>query len=769
MSPESGIGATPRRREDLRFVTGQGRYLDDIQIEGLLHAHILRSPHAHAEITEIDIGDALKLPGVHAVLTSQDVKQDGLQAMQPAAKVNAQTNEALTFLAQPLLADGKVRYAGEAVALVIADHRHLAEDAAEKIRVTYKPLPAVLTASAARQEQAPIIAANVARNTCLDWRWGHHDEVAAAFARAAHRVSAAVTHQRTITNPMEPRGVLGQWDAADGRYILHLSSQNLHANRDLTAAALNVSPEDVRFIAPDVGGGFGAKNFFYPEHALIPWAARRLGRPIKWIATRSEAFLSDHQARDHSAHAELALDAEGNFLALRIESDANIGAYMIGSTGAVQTAQYVHLQGSVYSIPAIALEVRAVLTNTVPVGVTRSPGFAESVNIIERLIDRAARQCGFDRIELRRRNFLPSQQMPTRNALGFSIDSGTFRETFDAAIQVADLPGFATRRAQSESQGKRRGLGIAYHIKGTGGSPHENAKISFPGDDRIVLTTGTQSIGQGHETSFPQILADLLGIADQHIELAKPDTDLIPIGGGHGSSRATYMAGTAIWHATQQVIAKGKAFAARIFEMPEAAIIYDRGIFSVTQKNASMDLFRLAHLARSAGEPLDSYHRWTREHMTFPNGVQIAEVEIDTETGETRLVSHHAVEDYGVLINPMIATGQAHGALAQGIGHALMETAQYDPHTGQPLSASFQDYALPRAADLPVFDIQFNPSRCVTNPLGVKGAGEAAINGIYPAIGNAILDALAPLGVQAIDAPAQPCRIWLALQNAQAR
>ncbi len=445
------IGDTPRRREDARFVTGAGAYLDDLRFDGLVHAVLLRSPHAHAWIAGIDVAAACAAPGVLAVLTGGDAEADGLQPMRPTVEANVQTGEPFAFAPQPLLAGEKVRHVGEPVALIVAETRAQALDAAELITVDYMPLPAVTTAAAASVAGAPEISVEVPGNICLDWHTGDSKAVDAAFAVAAHVVSLRLDNHRIVTNPMEPRGAVGIHDPALDHYTLHVSSQNIHGNRDATARALGVPPAAVRFVAPDVGGGFGAKNFTYAEHALVLWAAKRVGRPVKWIATRSEGFVSDHQARDHQADAALALDTAGRFLALRVTSVANIGAYMAGGSGAVQTNQYIHLQGTIYRMPAIALHIRAVLTNTTPIGVTRAPGFAELVNIMEKLIDHAARQCGFDRADLRRRNMVPADAMPMTNALGFVVDSGHFTETFDRALLQADLPGFATRRADSES------------------------------------------------------------------------------------------------------------------------------------------------------------------------------------------------------------------------------------------------------------------------------------------------------------------------------
>ena len=759
MATRSVMGDAPKRREDLRFITGSGHYLDDLVFEGLAHAVVLRSPHAHALIERIATERAREAPGVLAVLTADDVRADGLEPLLPSARANPQTGEPFAFAPQPLLAESKVRYVGEPMALIVAGTRAEALDAAELVTVDYTPLPAVTTAAAARASGAPEISDEVPGNVCLDWRTGDAAAVDAAFRAAAHIVELQLDNHRIVTNPIEPRGVIGLWNANDGRYTAYVSSQSIHTVRDNTARAMGVAPGAVRFVAPDVGGGFGAKNFIYPEHVLILWAARRVGRPVKWIATRSEVFLADHQARDHLAAAALALDAEGRFLALRVRSVANVGAYMV-SAGGVQTFQYVHLPGTVYRIPAIDLEIAAVLTNTAPIGVTRGPGFAEGVNIIERLIDAAARQCGFDRAELRRRNMVPAAEMPVTNPFGNTVDSGAFAETLERALAAADVEGFPARRRESETRGSLRGLGYAYHIKGTGGSPTENVDIRFEADGTVSLITGTQTIGQGHETTFPQILADRLGLPNERIRLVQGDTDRIPLGGGHGSSRATYMGGTAICRASEEIIAKGTRIAADALEAAEADIRFEDGRFVVTGTDRSIGLTDVAAIARDKGTPLDTYHAWTREWMTFPNGAHVVEVEIAHETGEVTLARYTAVDDYGVLINPMIATGQAHGAIAQGVGQALLEHAVYDPGSGQLVAGSFMDYAMPHADDLPSFHVGFNGTRCTTNPLGVKGCGEAGAIAAFPAIANAILNALAPLGVTDLTGPATPGGIW---------
>jgi carbon-monoxide dehydrogenase large subunit len=551
---------------------------------------------------------------------------------------------------------------------------------------------------------------------------------------------------------MEPRGAIARYDARSDRYDLHASTQNVHGLRDLVAEALNVEHESVRLHASDVGGGFGNRNFIYPEYPLLLWAARRCARAVKWISTRSEVFISDHQARDFAAHAQLAVDDRGRFVGLRIDSQANMGAYLAGVGCGIQTGQYTVTPGGLYDIAAIDLHISAVLTNTVPVGVTRGPGFAEAVNVIERLIDKAARELGMCRIELRKKNLSTPQQMPWTNSVGTRIDSGDFPACLEQAIERADVAQFEQRREHALRDGRWLGLGLACHVKATGGLPEENIEFAFV-EDHLLFTTGTMAIGQGHETSFRQIIGSLFGLLPTQIEYRAADSDLIAMGGGHGSSRATYMASTAMVRASEVVISKGQAIVAAHFNVALKDVRFEGGHFRIRASNEILSLLEAADLARDAGHVLDTYQHITREATTFPNGCHVAEVEIDPHTGKVTLLAYSAVDDYGTQINPMLVNGQMHGAIAQGSGQALLERAAYDSGNGQLLSASFMDYCMPRADDLPSFNTTTIATRCTTNPLGVKGCGEAGAVAGFPAIGNAIADALAAHG---IDAPAEP-------------
>jgi carbon-monoxide dehydrogenase large subunit len=763
------IGESPIRVEDVRFLTGAGRYVDDLPFEKLAHLFVLRSPHAHAYLQDIDTHEAKRQTGVLAVLTGVDQADAGINPIEPYARENFRDGKPFAYTPQLPLATDHVRYVGQPVAIVIAHTLAQARDAAELIDIEFAPLPAITTVEAALEQNAPSISDQVPDNVVLRWNVGSQSATDKLFSNTFHKTKLRITNHRVITNSMEPRMGVGYFNSNTTSYTLHVSSQSLHMARDCIAEALGADSDKVRVIAPDVGGGFGVKNIAYGEHVLLLWAARVTGCPVKWVNERSAGFISDHQARDHFADAELALDKNGKFLALRIKSWANLGAYLCGAAGRVCCDQYASLPGTVYEIPEIFLSIGAVATNTVPIGVTRGPGFAEAVNILERLIDRAAREMGFDRADLRRRNM--RKETPFTSLTGTYVDSGQFSINLDVAMR--SISGFEERCRQSESNGRLRGLGFAYHIKATGGAPEEKVELTFEGEI-LTLTTGTQSIGQGHETTFPQIISELLGVPTENIRYRHGDTGLISKGGGHGSSRATYMGGTAMFLAIEKIIAKGKPVAAKLLEAAEADITFADGNFTIAGTDRTVGIFTVAKFARETGVQsetgdvgLDTPQEFEREFMTFPNGCHVAEIEIDTDTGKVTVVRYSAVDDYGKIINPMVASGQIHGAIAQGIGQALLEHAVYDETSGQLLSGSFMDYAMPRAGDVPSFDVTFNGIDCTTNPLGVKGCGEAGAIAGFPAVGNAISDALSPFDVHGFNGPATPERVWRVIQNAR--
>jgi len=763
------IGESPKRVEDVRFLTGEGRYVDDLPFEKLAYLFVLRSPHAHAYLQSIDTQEAKKRSGVLAVLTGADQADAGIKPIEPYARENFRDGEPFAYTPQLPLATDRVRYVGQPVAIVIAHSLAEARDAAELIGIEFAPLPATTTVEAALEKDAAPISDQVPGNVVLSWNVGNQSAADKISESAFHKTKLKITNHRVITNSMEPRMGVGYYNSNSASYTLHVSSQSLHMARDCIAEALGVDSDNVRVIAPDVGGGFGVKNIAYGEYVLMLWAARVTGCPVKWVNERSAGFISDHQARDHLADAELALDNNGQFLALRIKSWANLGAYLCGAAGRVCCDQYASLPGTVYKIPEIFLSIGAVATNTVPVGVTRGPGFAEAVNILERLIDRAAREMGFDRADLRRRNL--RKETPFTSVTGTYVDSGDFLVNLDDAMRRTS--GFESRRRRSESIGKLRGLGFACHIKATGGAPEEKVELTFD-DDILTLTTGTQSIGQGHETTFPQIISELLGVPTESIRYRHGDTGLISKGGGHGSSRATYMGGTAMFLAIEKIIEKGKPIAATLLEAAEADITFADGDFAIAGTDRTVGIFTVAKFARETGVQsetgdvgLNTPQEFTREFMTFPNGCHVAEVEIDPDTGKVSVVRYNAVDDYGKIINPMVASGQVHGAIAQGIGQALLEHAVYDEASGQLLSGSFMDYAMPRAGDVPSFDIIFNGVDCTTNPLGVKGCGEAGAIAGFPAVANAISDALSPFDINGFEGPATSERVWRTIQDAR--
>lgn len=762
MSPY--IGRSLRRLEDVRFLTGEGRYLADIACPGAAWGHVLRSPHAHALIRRIDADAAKKLAGVRGIFTSADLA--GLGPMPCMAAVSP-----LIVPPRPALADGRVRHVGDPVAFVVADTAEQARLAAESIEVDYEPLPAVVDGRAALAESAPQLWNQAPRNTAFHVLKGDAVAVAAALKQAAHILEIDVTNNRVVVAPMEQRAGIARYDAATQTFDLELTGQGLHGiRRQLAEFVFRLPPDRFRLHAPDVGGGFGTKNFLYPEWILLLFAARALGRPVRWEADRAEEFVASAQGRDIVATARLGLARDGRFLALDIEMVANLGAYLSGNGPGASAVAASTAHGGIYDIPAIAVDVRGAFTNTVPVDAYRGAGKPEANYITERCIEVAARRFGFDPAELRRKNMIAS--FPHRTAMGMSIDSGGFLDNLDRAIARADVGGFERRRADAKARGRLRGLGIACFLETSRGAPNEGAEVSFGSDGTVTVAVGTESNGQGHETAFAQIAADRLGLPIQAIRYVQADTRAVKSGAGHGGARSMHMGGGAAVKAIDAALAKARRLAAHLLQADEDELDFAGGSFSVHGTTRAIALPALARSAEDAANLPEGMTTGLSVHamnmtdaFTFPSGCHVAEVEVDPETGAASLVRYTAVDDYGRLINPMLTEGQVQGGVAQGIGQALLEHTVYDSDSGQLLSGSFTDYAIPRADDLPAFDIALVERPTDANPLGVKGSGQAGCIAAPQTVMAALLDALRPAGVQALDMPATPEKIWKALRH----
>jgi len=757
------IGQSTLRFEDARFLTGQGRFVEDVNEPGQVWAQVVRSPHAHAVITRVDTAAARAAPGVLAVYTHADIA--GLGHL-PCATAVA-TVEPMKVPPRPALANGRVRHVGDPVAFIVAETEAQARDAAELVVVDYDILPSVVDGPAALAPGAPLLWDQVPGNESFRFRKGDPDAVAAAFATARHVVEIELVNNRLVIAPTETRSAIASF--RDGTYHLFLTAAGVHGIRNQLADAILRVPRDrVHVVAPDVGGGFGIKNCVYPEWVLLLTAAERLGRPVKWVETRAEDFVSTAQGRDNVTRGRLALDADGRFLGLDVHTIANLGAYMSGGGPGSSTNAPSAAMGGGYVIPAIAMDVRAAFTNTVPIDAYRGAGKPEANYVTERLIDLAARRCGFDATELRRRNAIST--FPYAKALGTTVDCGRFGLNIDDALVAADTAGFAERRAASEARGMRRGIGVACFLETARGSPNEGAEVRFQQDGRVALLIGTQSNGQGHETSYPQIAADLLGLKMEAFHYIQADTAEIPNGNGHGGARSMHMGGAALHRAIGMVIAKGTAIAARLLQATPDQVAFENGRFVVRSiPERSMDLMAVAVAARDpANLPegmtpgLDTYIWNELDIITFPNGCHIAEVEVDPDTGAVRLDRYTAVDDFGTIINPLLTIGQVQGGVAQGIGQAMLEHTVYDPETGQMLSGSLMDYALPRADDLPDLDITLTGVATNANPLGVKGSGQAGAIAAPQTIISAICDAA---GVDHIDMPATAERVWRAMRG----
>ncbi|WP_376094944.1 xanthine dehydrogenase family protein molybdopterin-binding subunit [Roseomonas sp. CCTCC AB2023176] len=772
-----GLSQPLRRIEDPRLLVGGGRYTDDLAAQGAeagaAIGYVLRSPHAHARITGIDTTDAKSMPGVLAVITAADWKEEGLgeiPCMVPLKNKDGSDRGQTPRLA---LADGEVRHVGDPVAFIVAETHAQARDAAEAVVVDYDMLPAVTDLATATEPGQPQVWPGIKDNVVFDWETGDKAKTDAAFAKAAHVTKVRIVNNRVVVASMEGRACLGSFDKGTGRFTLHAGTQgSWPLKNQLADIVFKLPKENFRVVTHDVGGGFGMKIFMYPEYPLCLMASRRIGRPVRWAAERTEAFLSDTQGRDNIWDAELAMDAEGRFLALRTKNIAGMGAYLSTYAPFIPTGAGTKVLASVYRFEAIHAQVVGVVTNTTPVDAYRGAGRPESNYVVERLIDAAARELGKDRVELRRLNMVPSSAMPYTTPVGQRYDSGEFARLLDEATRLMDYDTFNARKEEARRRGKRRGIGMAYYLEATGGAPNERAEVRFRDDGMVDVLVGTQSTGQGHETAYAMITANELGIPIEKIRIVQGDSDEIPTGGGTGGARSLYSEGTALLATTATVIEKGKQAAGEILEASASDIEFEAGRFAIAGTDRGIGILDLAKTqAERAARGESAILLNTAEvadipFHTFPNGCHCAEVEVDPETGNVQILRYLVVDDVGHALNPLIVRGQVHGGVAQGMGQAILERTAYDPESGQLLSASFMDYALPRASDLPEIEVELVNVPCATNPLGVKGAGEAGAVGSPPALMNALLDALADDGVTHLDMPATPETVWQALAKA---
>ncbi|MSO66131.1 MAG: xanthine dehydrogenase family protein molybdopterin-binding subunit [Alphaproteobacteria bacterium] len=776
---EFGIGQSVRRKEDDRLIVGRGRYIDDISLAGQAHGYVLRSPHAHARILSVDTAAARAMPGVLAVYLGGDVSEIGpLPCMVDSMiKLTRRDGSPRLFPAHHVLARTHVRHVGDPVAFVVAETRHQAKDAAEAIVVDYDLLASVTDTESAVAAAAPVIYADLGAkdNQAFFFTLGDKAKSDEAFAKAAHVVEFRHVNQRLVAASMEPRGAIGEFDPKTDRFTLHTNTQSVYRNRTVCAAMLGIAERKIRVLAPDIGGSFGMKGMPYPEQPLVLWAAKRLGRPVKWYSDRSEAFLSDTQGRDLVVRAKLALDADGRFLGVRVDNIGTIGAYASNFGPMILSAGAMRLLPGVYTVPSVYGEANIALTNKVFTDAYRGAGRPEASYVIERLVDLAARKLRLSPAEIRRRNLIRPEQMPFTGATGLVYDSGNFGKNLDDCLKLGDWSGIDARKAASQARGKLRGIGLSVYVEQTPGGAAESGRIEVAGDGSLTVLVGALAQGQGHETTFAQVAAERLGVAFDLVTVVEGDSDRLPTGGGTGGSKSGYSAGGAVAESAQKIIAKGTKIAAHLLEAADADIEFREGYFTIAGTDRRLSL---AEVARAASDPeklppgvgpgLVEDAAFT-PGATFPNGCHVCEVEIDPDTGGVHIDRYSVVDDFGNVLNPMIVHGQVHGGIAQGVGQALCEETVYDRESGQLVTGSFMDYCMPRADILPSIQIETNVIPCKTNPLGMKGAGESGTTGATGAVINAVLDALAPLGVTHIEMPASPQRVWQAIQAAKSR
>lgn len=755
-----GIGQAVPRAEDPRLLTGRGRYTDDVSLPGQAAGFVLRSPFAHAVIASLDAAAARAAPGVIGIVTGQDLQADDIGTIPVKFSPKNRGGWPMPEPPRPALAVGRVRHVGDPVALVVAETLAQAKDAAELIEVDYDPLPAVVDTAKALDPDAPQVWDLERGNLCLDWELGDAGAVDAAFEKADRIIAVGLVNNRVIANSMEGRACLAGYDSNSGRFTLYVSSQGVHSLKAQLAKDIFHLPED-RFhvLTTDVGGGFGMKIFMYPEYVATLYAARKFGRPVKWTAERSEGFISDDHGRDHVTRAELALNADARILGIRVDTVANLGAYLSNYSTFVATMAGCRMLTGLYDIPAAYVHVKGVFTNTQPIDAYRGAGRPEAAFAVERLVDAAARQLGLPAAELRRRNYIPPEAMPYKTALGLTYDSGEFARNMDEALELSGWNGIEARRRQARDRRRLRGIGLATYVEACGGGPDESARIEVSRAGEVTLYIGNQSNGQGHDTAYRQIIADYLGVDPDTITMVQGDSDRVATGNGTGGSRSIPVGGVAVVNASEKILEKAKLRAADLLEAAPADIEVEHGRFTIAGTDRSITFTEIAR-SSDAETPFDENAAFMPSASTYPNGAHICEVEIDRDTGEVTIVNYTVVDDFGTVLNPLMVAGQVHGGIAQGVGQALYEHTVYDPETGQLLSGSFMDYTMPRADNLPMVDFKYNEIPCRTNPLGIKGAGEAGCIGAPPAVINAVIDALAEFGVTHIDMPATPEKIW---------
>ena len=756
-----GIGQAVARTEDPRLLTGGGQYTGDITLPDQGVGFFLRSPYAHAEIERLDTTEAQQANGVVCIITAGDLEADGVGTIPCKVPLTNRDGSAMPMPPRSALAKARVRHVGEAVALVVAETIDEAKDAAELIEVDYRPLPSVTDTARAMSADEPQIWDEAPANTCFDWEMGDKAAADAAFARAASIVTVDLINNRVVASPLEPRICVAAFDAVDHRYVLHVASQGVHSLKaQLWEHIFHLPPEHFHVLTGDVGGAFGMKIFMYPEYVAALAAARRCGRPVRWVSERVEGFVSDDHGRDNLSRAELAIDGGGRFTALKVHTTANLGAYLSNFGPFIPTMAGTRMLTGLYTFEAVYCRVHGVFTNTQPVDAYRGAGRPEAAYVVERIVDVAARRLGLSPIEIRRRNLIPPEALPYRTATGNTYDSGRFAELMEEAAARADWDGFEDRRRSANQRGKLRGIGLATYVEACGGGPPETASVAVDRSGTVMILVGTQTNGQGHETAYKQVVAEALGVAPEAISVVQGDSDQVATGGGTGGSRSIPVGGAAISGAALKVQEQARLRAADLMEAAAGDLVFEDGRFAIVGTDRTMTLAEIA--AQSAEETAfaetDTYRP---SASTYPNGCHVCEVEIDEETGAPAIVAYTVVDDFGTVLNPMMLAGQVYGGIAQGVGQALLERTVYDDD-GQLLSASFMDYALPRADDVPSIDFAYKEIRCTTNALGMKGAGEAGAIGAPPAVINAIVDALAGAGldVDHVDMPATPEALW---------